>query len=64
MTLYEIMDAVGSGRRVFWRNPAYEVIRDRVGQWLIKCHINGYCTGLTWRDGETLNGDEEDFCVE
>lgn len=64
MTLREIKAAVESGRRVFWCNPGYEVVRDRVGQWIIKCHINGSCCGLTWRDEYTLNGEQEDFYME
>jgi hypothetical protein len=36
----------------------YEVIKDKIGQYLIVCKT-GYCVGLTWKDGTTLNG--EDF---
>lgn len=64
MTLQEIKDAVESGKRVFWSNTGYEVIRDSIGQWLIKCRMNGSCIGLTWRDGVTLSGKKNDFFVQ
>ncbi|NTV02441.1 MAG: hypothetical protein HGB04_06600 [Chlorobiaceae bacterium] len=64
MTLPEIKDAVESGKRVCWSSDAYAVARDSIGQWLIKCRVNGSCIGLTWLDGKTLNGDQEDFYVE
>jgi len=61
MTLNEIQTAVSEGRRVFWKSTAYEVIKDNLGQWLIMCHMNGSCTGLTWRDGVTMNETPADF---
>lgn len=61
MTIERIKSAVESGERVFWSNPAYEVIKDEIGQWLIKCHLNGHCIGLTWQDEITLNGKEAEF---
>ncbi len=61
MTLEEIKSAVNSGKKVFYQNEAYEVIVDKIGQWLIKCHINGSCFGLTWADDVTMNGKESDF---
>lgn len=50
-----------SGKRVYWKSTAYRVVKDRLGQWLIECCVNGSCIGLTWSDGVTLNGDPEDF---
>jgi len=42
-----IKEALNDGKRVFMTpSKAYEVIKDRVGQYLIKCHINGYIIGL------------------
>lgn len=61
MSLAEIKAALAAGRRVFWCNPGYEVIKDKVGQYLIKCHMNGSCIGLTHLDGATLNGEESEF---
>lgn len=63
MTLNEIKTAVNEGKKVFWANTNYEVIRDNIGQWLIRCKLNDYCTGLTWLDNVTMNGEEKDFFV-
>ena len=65
MNVNEIKQAVREGKKVFWNNEAYEVVlshfRNGEEQWLIKCSLNGSCIGLTWTDGITLNGKEEDF---
>lgn len=61
MTLDEIKKAVDEGKIVHWGNEAYKVIKDDVGQYLIKCTLNNDLIGLTWRDGVTLNGKEEEF---
>ena len=61
MTLEEIKKAVEGGHAVYWRNKGYRVIKDNIGQWLVKCTDNDNCTGLTHRDGVTLNGTPEDF---
>ena len=63
MTLNEIKTAVNEGKKVFWANTNYEVIRDNIGQWLIRCKLNDYCIGLTWLDNVTMNGEEKDFFV-
>jgi hypothetical protein len=63
MNLKEIKASVESGQTVHWASQSYRVIKDGVGQWLIQCDINGHCIGLTWRDGETLNGKERQFFV-
>lgn len=47
MTLNEIKEAVEAGQTVHWSNPAYVVIKDRLGQFLIECKFNGSCVGLT-----------------
>lgn len=60
MTLEEIKTAVNEGKTVHWSNEGYTVITDKRGQYLIK-HINGSAIGLTWMDGKTLNGDEDQF---
>ncbi len=59
----EIKAAVESGRRVCWANTGYSVIKDGLGQWLIK-HQDGSCIGLTWSDGETLNGEISSFFIQ
>lgn len=63
MNLNEIKTAVDSGQRVKWANPAYDVIRDSCGQYLIVCNLNQSTIGLTWRDGVTLNGRPEQFYI-
>jgi hypothetical protein len=63
MTLEEIKKAVLEGKTVHWSNTNYVVVKDNLDQWLINCPSNGYCIGLTWSDGKTLNGKEEDFYV-
>ena len=40
----------------------YEVVKDKYNQWFIVCYI-GNTIGLTWRDGKTLNGKEEEFYI-
>lgn len=61
-TAKEIKSAVESGNRVFSGSDAYEVIKDRTGQWLIWCSLNGYCIGLTGAAGgkyaDQLNGSD------
>jgi hypothetical protein len=64
MNLQQIKQAVNSGHTVHWKNKAYSVIVDSIGQWLIICHLNDYCFGLTWRDEITMNGKPEDFYIE
>jgi len=64
MNANEIRKAIDSGSKVYWSNYAYEVIKDSIGQYLIKCHINNSYIGLTHRDGVTLNGKEQDFFME
>ena len=62
MTLQEIKQAIDNGQHVYWANPRYEVIRDSIGQYLIKC-VGGSCIGLTWTDSVTLNGKPEEFYI-
>ena len=64
MTLAEIKTALADGKRVFHQSMNYEVIADSIGQYLIKCRSNDYCIGLTWRDGQTMNGKEDEFFTE
>ena len=59
MSVKEIKSAVDNGLIVHWSNNSYTVIPSR-GDYLIQ-HLNGSCTGLTWKDGVTLNGDEKEF---
>lgn len=61
MNIQEIKQAIAEGKKVYWSNLAYEVILDSKGQYLIKS--GSHCIGLTWADGITLNGKEEDFFI-
>ena len=63
MTLEQIKYNISIGKKMHWSNIGYEVIRDNVGQYLIKCTSNGSCIGLTWADEVTLNGREDDFFI-
>jgi hypothetical protein len=64
MTAQQIKDAVLQGNKVFWNHSGYEVIEDDNNQWFIRYIPNGHCIGLTWQDGTTLNGNEQDFYIE
>lgn len=64
MKLVEIRRAVDEGLVVHWQNTEYEVIRSSgYPAYLIRSRSTGHCIGLTWADGVTLNGREEDFFV-
>lgn len=63
MTVEEIKRAVDQGHPVKWSGYSYDVIKDKTGQYLIKCSDNGHCIGLTHQDGKTLNGLESDFYI-
>lgn len=62
MTLHEIKEAVDAGKVVHWKTNLYTVVKDRNNQYLIKS--GEHCIGLTWADGITMNGKEEDFYIE
>ena len=51
-----IRQAVDEGKTVYADTLAYQVVKDSIGQYFIKCLLNNWCCGLTWRDGFTLNG--------
>lgn len=63
MTLPEIKAAVEAGKVVCWKNANYQVVKDKLGEWLIHCSA-GSAIGLTHQDGVMLNGAEEDFYIE
>lgn len=63
MSLTEIKAAIEAGKTVHWANEGYLVIKDKIGQFLIKFSSNGSCIGLTHRDGVTLNGKPEEFFI-
>jgi len=59
-TVQEIKKAVDEGKTVYMENEAYQVIKDKIGQYMIKCTLNGYCIGLHGAVGsqyeDKLNG--------
>jgi len=55
-TAQQIRDLTDAGVTVYCGNTGYEVIKDNIGQYMIRCKSNDYCVGLTWQDGVTLNG--------
>jgi len=62
MTLTEIKQAVDTGKKVYWKTLRYEVIKSK-DDYSIVCESTGSYIGLTWADGVTLNGKEEDFFI-
>jgi hypothetical protein len=62
MNTQEIMNAVDSGKTVYWDNSGYIV-----GKWAdgynIVCQENQHAIGLTHIDKVTLNGKESDFYI-
>jgi hypothetical protein len=62
MNLQEIKTAVSAGKTVLYGRA--KVICDKHNQWMIVDQINKYAIGLTWEDGETMNGEESEFHVE
>ena len=67
MTLEEIKNAVLEGKMVYCGNTNYKVIRSKIAfdeyEFLIVCQSNGYTVGLTWKDGITMNGQENEFFI-
>jgi hypothetical protein len=64
VTLAEIKAAVDAGKTVHWANTSYTVVKDHLGRYLIVCSTNDDSIGLTWQDGTTLNGAEDQFFLE
>jgi aryl-phospho-beta-D-glucosidase BglC (GH1 family) len=61
MNLEQIKQSLSEGKKVFWSNENYEVIKDKINKYLIHCVVNDHCIGLTHKDGKTLNGEENEF---
>lgn len=62
MTVNEIKAAVDAGKQVFWSNLNYEVIKDKVGQYLIHSKCNNH-QHFEMEDGSewlVLDDDEAD----
>jgi hypothetical protein len=63
MTLEEIKAAVLAGHMVCWKQANYVVQGNEKQGFCIVCTNNNHATGLTWIDGVTLNGVQEDFYI-
>lgn len=63
MNLQEIKDAVRVGKTVCWSSDLYEVKEVGTDYFIIVCNSNESCIGLTWKDGKTLTGKEEEFFI-
>jgi hypothetical protein len=62
MKLSEIHRSIGEGLKVHWQNYDYEVVRAKnTDKYYIKSLSTGHCISLTWGDGITINGKEEEF---
>ena len=57
-TADKIKKLVDNGEVVHWANWNYEVIKDDLGQYLVKSHSNNYYMGLTDRSGKLSNTHE------
>ena len=62
MNIERIKELVSQGTPVYWKNVGYQVVKDKLGQYFIKCLRNDYCTGLGTQSGELLEN-EADFFV-
>ena len=64
MTLSQIKTAVDQGEAVYWSNKNYQVIKNKFGDYVIRTASNKHEIGLTWADGVTMNGTENEFFME
>ena len=62
MTTEKIKSVVDFGGTVHWKSDAY-IVENWSGDYNIVYQPNGHAIGLTWADGQTLNGKAEDFYV-
>jgi hypothetical protein len=62
MKLERIKELVSAGVTVHWGNIGYEVIKDRLGQYMIFCSRTNSYTGLT-DVNDVMNENEDDFFV-
>ena len=58
-----IKESLNDGKRVFMTpNKAYEVIKDKVGQYLVKCHINNHFVGLHGKENTECENEINYLC--
>ena len=61
LSLSDIETAIYNGYTVYWKNRGYEVIKDKIGQYLINCKFNSHCVGLTRTDGSLIEDPKHFF---
>ena len=68
MNIEEIKQAVDNGQPVKYASDIYDVIKDRIGQYLIVCRVNENTIGLHGQVGtpfhDQLNGQEGLFYID
>jgi hypothetical protein len=62
MNLEQIKKALKNGLKVYWENDGYEVLKDKLGRYLVVFRHNGYTVGLTDLNGN-LQGNPNKFYV-
>lgn len=60
----EVKRAVDSGKMVYWKNMAYPVMRDSLGQYFIIFTLTQMCHGLTNAEETRLSGEIAEFYIE
>ena len=61
MSLFDIQTAIHNGYTVYWKSNNYQVVKDKIGQYLIKCLSNSHCVGLTRTDGSLVEDPKHFF---
>ena len=62
MNLEQIKKALEKGLKVYWENDGYEVLKDKLGRYLVVFKHNGYTVGLTDLN-RNLQGNPNKFYV-
>ena len=61
MSLFDIQTAIHNGYTVYWKSNNYQVVKDKLGQYLIKCLSTSHCVGLTRTDGSLVEDPKHFF---
>ncbi len=61
MTLAEIKEAVNKNIEVYYKSSNYVITRSGDEYYIMSLGGDEHTIGLTWMDGITMNGKEEDF---
>ena len=63
-TFKKIKNLVDDGIQIYWANNDYTVIKDSIGQYLVKYHLDNSVIGLADKQGNILNTYQNYFyCV-